>query len=121
MQTDMTNSRLPDPEILGERFPVLVEAHAIRRGSGGAGRWRGGDGALRCIRFFEPMAASMLSHDRGVPPFGLAGGEPGSLGRNRVECADGMRDALAGCATVEVQPADVFVIETPDGGGYGVF
>jgi 5-oxoprolinase (ATP-hydrolysing) len=119
VQTHMTNSRLTDPEILEERYPVLVEAHAIRRGSGGAGRWRGGDGGIRRIRFFEPMTASILSHNRRVPPFGLAGGEPGALGRNGVERAGGPREELGGCASVEVGPGDVFVIETPGGGGYG--
>jgi 5-oxoprolinase (ATP-hydrolysing) len=119
VQTHMTNSRLTDPEILEERFPVLVEAHAIRRGSGGSGRWRGGDGGIRRIRFLEPMTASILSHNRRVPTFGLAGGGPGALGRNAVERASGKREELGGCATVEVGPGDVFVIETPGGGGYG--
>ena len=89
----MTNSRLTDPEVLEWRFPVLVEEFAIRRGSGGAGRWRGGDGAVRRIRFLEPMTVSTLSRHRRVPPYGMAGGSPGALGRNRVERADGTRRA----------------------------
>ncbi|MDQ2645392.1 MAG: hydantoinase B/oxoprolinase family protein, partial [Myxococcota bacterium] len=84
VQTHMTNSRLTDPEVLEHRFPVLVEAHSIRRGSGGNGRFRGGDGAVRRIRFLEPMTASILAGRRRVPPYGMAGGEPGALGRTWV-------------------------------------
>lgn len=119
VQTHMTNSRLTDPEVLEWRFPVLLDEFAIRRGSGGAGRWRGGDGAVRRIRFREPMTVSTLSGHRRVPPYGLADGSPGALGANRVERADGSFVHLAGCDSVEVQPGDVLVIETPGGGGYG--
>ncbi|WP_264675824.1 hydantoinase B/oxoprolinase family protein [Dactylosporangium fulvum] len=119
VQTHMTNSRLTDPEVLEQRFPVLVDAFAVRRGSGGAGRWRGGDGAVRRIRFREPMTVSTLSGHRRVPPYGLAGGSPGALGANRVQRADGSVVHLAGCDAVEVRPGDVLVIETPGGGGYG--
>ncbi len=119
VQTHMTNSRLTDPEVLESRFPVLVEGFEIRRGSGGAGRWRGGDGAVRRIRFREAMTVSTLSGHRRVAPYGLAGGSPGALGRNRVERAAGGAVALAGCDSVEVYPGDVLVIETPGGGGYG--
>ena len=115
----MTNSRLTDPEVLEWRFPVLLREFAVRRGSGGAGRWRGGDGAVRRIRFTEPMAVSTLSGHRRVPPYGMAGGSPGALGRNRVERADGKTVELAGCDSTEVQPGDNLVIETPGGGGYG--
>ncbi|MBC6983515.1 hydantoinase B/oxoprolinase family protein [Caulobacter sp. 17J80-11] len=119
VQTHMTNSRLTDPEVLETRFPVLVEAFSIRRGSGGAGAHRGGDGVVRKIRFLEPMTAGILSNRRRVPPFGLKGGEPAAVGVNRVERADGTVEKLAGTAAVEMAPGDVFVIETPGGGGYG--
>jgi 5-oxoprolinase (ATP-hydrolysing) len=119
VQTHMTNSRLTDPEVLEWRFPVLLEEFAIRRGSGGDGRWRGGDGALRRIRFREAMTVSTLSGHRRVPPYGLAGGSPGDLGRNRVRRADGTLVDLAGCDSVDVQPGDTLIIETPGGGGYG--
>nr|BFE60925.1 hydantoinase B/oxoprolinase family protein [Dactylosporangium thailandense] len=119
VQTHMTNSRLTDPEVLEWRFPVLLDEFAVRHGSGGAGRWRGGDGAVRRIRFREPMTVSTLSGHRRVPPYGLAGGSPGALGANRVERADGSSVPLAGCGCVDVQPGDVLVVETPGGGGYG--
>jgi 5-oxoprolinase (ATP-hydrolysing) len=98
---------------------VLVEAFAIRRGSGGEGRWRGGDGVIRKIRFLAPMTASILSNRRRVAPFGLEGGGPGGLGRNAVLRADGSRQELPACASVSVGRDDVFVIETPGGGGFG--
>ncbi|NMH99271.1 hydantoinase B/oxoprolinase family protein [Pseudonocardia acidicola] len=119
VQTHMTNSRLTDPEVLEWRFPVLLEEFAIRRGSGGPGRWRGGDGAVRRIRFLEPMTVSTLSGHRRRPPYGLAGGSAGALGANRVEHADGRVTRMAGCDSVDVGAGDVFVIETPGGGGYG--
>ena len=119
VQTHMTNSRLTDPEVLEWRFPVLLERFAIRRGSGGAGRWRGGDGAVRRVRFLEPMTAAILSGHRRIAPYGMAGGEPGALGRNWVERADGSRTELGGADKTEVNPGDVFVIETPGGGGFG--
>ncbi len=119
VQTHMTNSRLTDPEVLESRFPVLLEQFAIRRGSGGAGQWRGGDGAVRRLRFLEPMQAGILSNRRRVPPFGLAGGEPGACGTGRVERADGRIEVLGATASVSVGAGDVIVIETPGGGGYG--
>ncbi|WP_433606167.1 hydantoinase B/oxoprolinase family protein [Dactylosporangium sp. CA-139114] len=119
VQTHMTNSRLTDPEVLEWRFPVLLDEFAVRHGSGGAGRWRGGDGAVRRIRFLEPMTVSTLSGHRRVPPYGLAGGSPGALGVNRLERADGSVVRLPGCGSVDVQPGDVLVVETPGGGGYG--
>ncbi len=119
VQTHMTNSRLTDPEVLEWRFPVILESYAIRPGSGGAGRWRGGDGGTRRIRFLEPMTASILSGHRRLPPHGLAGGLPGACGSNWVERADGGRTVLGGADRTEVAPGDVFVIETPGGGGYG--
>ena len=119
VQTHMTNSRLTDPEVLEWRLPVRLDEFAVRRGSGGAGRWSGGDGAVRRIRFLEPMTVSTLSQHRRVPPYGMAGGEPGSLGANRVEHADGTVTALGGSDSADVGPDDLLVIETPGGGGYG--
>ena len=119
IQTHMTNSRLTDPEILETRFPVLLERFAIRHGSGGQGMHRGGDGAIRAIRAREPIAAGILANRRRVPPFGMAGGDPGAVGRNHVERADGRIEILAATAAVELEAGDRFVIETPGGGGYG--
>ena len=119
IQTHMTNSRLTDPEVLEARFPVLLEEFAIRRGSGGAGTHKGGDGAVRRVRFRQAMTAGILSNRRLVPPFGLAGGQPGAPGRNAVERADGTIEDLSATASVEMKRGDVFVIETPGGGGYG--
>ncbi len=119
VQTHMTNSRLTDPEVLETRFPVLLEEFSIRRGSGGAGVSRGGDGAVRRVRFLEAMTGSILSNRRAVPPFGVAGGESGALGLNQVQRGDGSIERLAATATVEMAAGDVFVIETPGGGGYG--
>lgn len=119
VQTHMTNSRLTDPEVLETRFPVLLEEFSIRRGSGGEGLHRGGDGAVRRMRFLEPMTAAILSNHRRVPPFGADGGEPGAVGINRVERADGRIEPLGATAEVAMAPGDVFVIETPGGGGFG--
>ena len=119
VHTHMTNSRLTDPEVLEWRFPVRVEEFRIRDNSGGTGRWSGGNGVVRRIRFLEAMIASILSGHRRVPPYGMAGGEPGRVGRNTVERADGRVEELGGTASVDIQPGDAFVIETPGGGGYG--
>ncbi|WP_128378486.1 hydantoinase B/oxoprolinase family protein [Streptomyces cavernae] len=119
VQTHMTNSRLTDPEVLEWRLPVRLEEFAVRRGSGGAGQWPGGDGAVRRIRFREPMTVSTLSQHRRVPPYGMAGGAPGALGANRVERADGTVTRLGGSDSADVGPGDVLVVETPGGGGYG--
>ena len=119
VQTHMTNSRLTDPEVLEARFPVLLEEFSIRRGSGGAGAHKGGDGAVRRVRFRQAMTAGILSNRRKVPPFGLAGGNAGASGRNAVERADGSVEELSATASVEMKRGDVFVIETPGGGGYG--
>ncbi len=119
VQTHMTNSRLTDPEVLEWRFPVRLDSYALRAGSGGAGRWHGGDGGVRRVRFLEPMTASILSNGRVVPAFGLAGGAPGALGHNRVERADGRIEPLGHIGSAQMQPGDVFVIETPGGGGWG--
>ncbi|MHB1431423.1 MAG: hydantoinase B/oxoprolinase family protein, partial [Streptosporangiaceae bacterium] len=120
VQTHMTNSRLTDPEVLEWRYPVRLESFAIRRGSGGGGKWPGGDGGVRRIRFLEPMTAGIVSGHRRVPPYGMAGGEPGECGRNCVERADGTRTELAGVDETDVGADDVLVIETPGGGGYGL-
>ncbi|MCP9817895.1 hydantoinase B/oxoprolinase family protein [Synechococcus sp. Cruz-9H2] len=119
VQSHMTNSRLTDPEILEERFPVRLEAFGLRRGSGGVGRWRGGDGVMRRIRFLEPMTAAILSGSREVAPFGLAGGGAGALGRNRLIRADGSELELGGSVELALAAGEALVIETPGGGGYG--
>ena len=119
IQTHMTNSRLTDPEVLETRFPVLLERFAIRHGSGGAGAWRGGDGTERRLRFLQPMRAAILSNRRRVPPFGLDGAQGGAPGANRVERADGTVEALGATAAVDMAAGDVFVIDTPGGGGFG--
>jgi 5-oxoprolinase (ATP-hydrolysing) len=115
----MTNSRLTDPEVLEWRFPVLVESFSIRKNSGGPGRWRGGDGVVRKVRFLEPMTASILSNRRRVAPFGLDGGGSAAPGRNYVERADGTIEELGARSSVQMYAGDAFVIETPGGGGYG--
>ncbi|MCX7360195.1 MAG: hydantoinase B/oxoprolinase family protein [Alphaproteobacteria bacterium] len=119
VQTHMTNSRLTDPEVLESRFPVLVERFGVRRGSGGSGARKGGDGAVRRIRFREPMTAAMLANRRATAPFGLNGGGDGARGVNRVERSDGSVTVLGATGQAEVEPGDVFVIETPGGGGFG--
>ncbi|HWI12353.1 MAG TPA: hydantoinase B/oxoprolinase family protein, partial [Burkholderiaceae bacterium] len=119
VQTHMTNSRLTDPEVLEFRFPVRLESYEIRKGSGGAGRWHGGDGGVRRVRFLEAMTASILSNGRHHGAFGLAGGATGRPGINRVERADGSVVALDHIGSVEMAPGDVFVVETPGGGGCG--
>jgi 5-oxoprolinase (ATP-hydrolysing) len=119
VQTHMTNSRLTDPEVLEWRFPVLLESFEIRRGSGGTGRHRGGHGAVRRVRFLEPLTAAILSNHRRVPPHGMAGGKAGQPGHNYVLRADGSRVELGPTERIEMGAGDVFVIETPGGGGYG--
>jgi 5-oxoprolinase (ATP-hydrolysing) len=119
VQTHMTNSRLTDPEVLESRFPVRVEEFAIRSGSGGAGAHRGGDGGRRRLRFTEPVTISLLTGHRRVPPYGMAGGEPGALGRNLLVRADGSTVELAGCDRVDAAAGDALEIHTPGGGGWG--
>ena len=119
VQTHMTNSRLTDPEVLEWRFPVLLESFAIRGGSGGAGATRGGDGAIRRVRFLQAMTAAILSGHRRVPPYGMAGGQPGQPGRNYVLRADGAIETLGACDETPMNAGDAFVIETPGGGGFG--
>jgi len=119
VQTHMTNSRLTDPEVLEFRFPVRLDRYEIRAGSGGAGRWHGGNGGTRQVRFLQPMTAAILSNNRIYPPFGLAGGAAGALGRNRVVRADGSVEMIGNVGSAAMQVDDVFVIETPGGGGFG--
>jgi 5-oxoprolinase (ATP-hydrolysing) len=119
IQTHMTNSRMTDPEVMETRFPIIVEEFSIRKGSGGAGQWRGGDGATRRIRFREPMAANILANRRQIAPKGLAGGEDAAPGRNWVERAGGRIEMLAATGSADLAAGDAFVIETPGGGGYG--
>jgi 5-oxoprolinase (ATP-hydrolysing) len=119
IHSHMTNTRMTDPEVLELRYPVRLERFAIRRASGGDGRWRGGDGAIRRIRFLETMTAVIVASRRNVAPFGLEGGEAGAVGRQWIERADGTHEVLTGTDSAELNPGDVFVIETPGGGGYG--
>jgi 5-oxoprolinase (ATP-hydrolysing) len=119
VQTHMTNSRLTDPEVLEWRFPVLVENFAIRPQSGGQGQHQGGNGVIRQIRFREAMTAAILSGHRVIPPFGLRGGQAGAIGHNLIQRSTGKTERLGSRAEVQMQPGDVFVIETPGGGGFG--
>ncbi|MDF2464042.1 MAG: hydantoinase/oxoprolinase family protein [Ramlibacter sp.] len=119
VQTHMTNSRLTDPEVLEFRFPVRLESYELRKGSGGAGRWKGGDGGVRRVRFLEEMTASILSNGRKYGSFGMAGGLPGQVGINRVIRTDGKVEELGHIGQAEMKPGDIFEIHTPGGGGYG--
>jgi 5-oxoprolinase (ATP-hydrolysing) len=119
VQTHMTNSRLTDPEVLESRYPVLLREFRYRRGSGGAGRNRGGDGLVRVIEFRAPMTVAVLSNHRRIAPFGLAGGDPGARGVNRILRADGTIEELPACAAAPVAQGDAIRIETPGGGGFG--
>ncbi len=119
VHTHMTNSRLTDPEVLESRFPVVLEDFHIRRGSGGKGKWRAGDGTLRRIRFLEDMHVAVLSGHRAVPNPGTLGGEPGELGQNSVRRNDGRIEILPGCAQTEVEAGEAIEIVTPTGGGWG--
>jgi 5-oxoprolinase (ATP-hydrolysing) len=115
----MTNSRLTDPEVLETRFPVVLERFEIRRGSGGEGASRGGDGVVRQVRFLEPMQASILSNRRRVAPRGIEGGGDAAPGVNRVVRAGGSEEVLSATASAAMLAGDAFVIETPGGGGFG--
>jgi 5-oxoprolinase (ATP-hydrolysing) len=119
IHTHMTNTRLTDPEVLERRYPVRLLEFAIRTGSGGAGQYPGGDGVIRKLMFLQPMVVSLLTERRTRPPYGLAGGEAGSPGRNYRIRADGAIDELPGRAEFQVNPGDIVIIETPGGGGYG--
>ena len=119
VHSHMTNTRMTDPEVLESRFPVRLEEFSINRGSGGAGRYCGGDGVVRKLRFLEPMTVTVLSSHRVVPPFGLAGGEPGRCGNNYVVRAGGDAVRLKGNDEIKMNTGDLFVMETPGGGGFG--
>ena len=119
VQTHMTNTRMTDPEILELRYPVRLEEFAIRRGSGGAGEWHGGDGARRRIRFLRPMTAIIVASRRNVPPHGLHGGANGAPGRQWVERLDGSVQPLGGRDRAELAAGEVLGLETPGGGGWG--
>lgn len=119
VHTHMTNTRLTDPEVFEWRFPVLLENFSIRKGSGGEGVFKGGDGVIRKIRFRERVNASIVSGHRLVPPYGMKGGSPGVTGRNRMEREDGSQVELPGCTSIELDEGEAVIIETPGGGGYG--
>ena len=119
VHTHMTNSRLTDPEVLEWRYPVLLESFEIRQGSGGVGQYNGGNGVRRRLRFLEDMEAVILANRRIVPPYGMNGGDSGSAGRNWVERVDGTSEHLAATDIRKMKYGDVFVIETPGGGGFG--
>ncbi|MFW6076818.1 MAG: hydantoinase B/oxoprolinase family protein [Hyphomicrobiales bacterium] len=119
VHTHMTNTRLTDPEVLEFRYPVILESFSVRRGSGGRGKWNGGDGTVRTVRFCERMDVSLLTGHRRIPPFGLEGGGPGECGENRVRRADGRMERLEGCDQTVVEPGDAIIIKTPSGGAYG--
>jgi 5-oxoprolinase (ATP-hydrolysing) len=119
VQTHMTNSRLTDPEVLEFRFPVRLDSYEIRKGSGGAGKWKGGNGGVRRVRFLEPMTASILSNGRKHGAFGMAGGQPGLVGINRVVRVNGGVEELGHIGQAEMNAGDVFEIHTPGGGGFG--
>jgi 5-oxoprolinase (ATP-hydrolysing) len=119
VHTHMTNTRITDPEVMEARYPVRLVRFAFRKGSGGAGRWKGGDGLVRCYRFLAPLTVSLLTQRRGTRPYGLRGGEPGSAGRNRLRRAHGGEEDVPGRATLRVDADDLLFIETPGGGGFG--
>jgi len=119
VQTHMTNSRLTDPEVLEWRYPVLVEEFSVRKGSGGAGKWNGGDGVIRRILFREPMTAAILSGRRSTAPFGLAGGSDGAPGETFVTRSDGSVQRLTATQETQVGAGDTVTVLTPGGGGFG--
>jgi 5-oxoprolinase (ATP-hydrolysing) len=119
VHTHMTNTRITDPEVLEHRYPVRLHRFALRRGSGGAGRWRGGDGLVREVEFLAPLELSILSQHRVSAPFGMAGGRAGAVGYQVIVRPDGSRRELQGIDGCEVEPGDRLVLETPGGGGYG--
>ena len=119
VHTHMTNSRMTDPEVFEQNFPVIVESFSIRPDSGGAGKWHGGNGTVRKLRFTESVEAAVLSNHRRIAPFGLEGGESARTGINRIIRADGSEETLSGTATVQLKAGDIFVVETPGGGGFG--
>jgi len=119
VHTHMTNTRLTDPEVLEFRYPVLLEDFHIRKDSGGRGQWKAGDGIRRTIRFLEKMECTILSGHRRVPPFGLAVGEDGQVGKNAVRRKDGRVEELKGCDATVLDAGEAIIIQTPTAGGYG--
>ena len=119
VHTHMTNSRMTDPEVFEQHFPVILESFSIRKGSGGNGKWTGGDGVIRRIRFTDSVDASILSNHRRVPPFGFDGGENGKTGRNTIQRSNGRKERLGATGTSQLNAGDTLIIETPGGGGYG--
>jgi 5-oxoprolinase (ATP-hydrolysing) len=119
VHSHMTNTRITDPEVLEARYPVRLLEFSLRRGSGGAGRRRGGDGLVRRYLFTAPLTVTLLTERRELRPYGLKGGEPGSAGRNSVEWRDGRTERLPGKCSLQVEAGDSLRIETPGGGGYG--
>jgi 5-oxoprolinase (ATP-hydrolysing) len=119
IHSHMTNSRLTDPEVLEQRFPVLLESFCICKGSGGTGKHRGGNGAQRRLQFLQPMTASIISGQRKTTPFGLEGGKPGQCGDNFIERINGQIEQLSSSDQADMEKGDVFVITTPGGGGFG--
>ncbi len=119
VHTHMTNTRITDPEVLEHRYPVRLERFAIRPGSGGSGRWRGGDGVVRELTFLEPVSLSVLTQHRVEAPYGMEGGEPGLQGRQRLVRASGEIVELAPVDGCEAGPGDRLILETPGGGGWG--
>ena len=115
----MTNTRLTDPEVLESRFPVILERFEVRQGSGGTGQFPGGEGITRILKFLEPMEVNLLTGHREVPPFGLAGGQPGACGVNQLRRRDGQVEVLSGSDRVFLEPGDAIIMHTPGGGGYG--
>jgi 5-oxoprolinase (ATP-hydrolysing) len=120
VHTHMTNTRITDPEILELRYPVRVEEFSIRKASGGPGTYSGGNGAVRKIRFLEPMTATIVASRRTVAPFGLHGAAPGARGEQYIERADGTVEHLPGSAQAQLNAGDAFVIKTPGGGGFNI-
>lgn len=119
VHTHMTNTRLTDPEVLEQRYPVVLEQFRIRRGTGGKGKWTGGDGVIRAVRFLKPMDVSFLCGRREVPPQGLAGGGDGAVGRNLKRNRAGETTLLPGRTQISCDAGEAVIIETPSGGGYG--
>ncbi len=119
VQTHMTNTRLTDPEVLEWRFPVRLETFKIRKNSGGKGKYKGGEGVDRQMRFLEPMTVNMIAGHRIEPPYGIAGGEPGAVGENYVVHSDQKVTNIGTKGQVEVNKNDIFILKTPGGGGYG--